>query len=89
MAGSPQELLNKICLMISAIESLYEEVLEIHLPRSERNGFLTWYGNAMEFLREERDILLLQQSSQFFMVLMKIILIFWTCLNLILWKINV
>ena len=49
--------------MISAIKSLYEEILEISLPRLERDEFLTWYGEAIDFLREERDILLPQLSS--------------------------
>ena len=34
------ELLNKISLLISAIESLYEKILEINLPRLERDEFL-------------------------------------------------
>ena len=54
MVESPQELLNKICLMISAIESVYEEMLEINLPHLERYECLTWYGEAIDFLREER-----------------------------------
>ena len=62
MVQSPQELLNKICL-ISVIESFYKEMLKINLPLLKRYEFLTWYGEVIDFLREESDTLLLPLSS--------------------------
>ena len=52
--------------MISAVESLYEEVFESNLPQFQRDDFLTWYGVTMDFVREQRDIL--QQSSQMHLI---------------------
>lgn len=52
-----QELLNKICIMIVSIESSYEEMSQINISRFEWEKFLNWYGEAMKFLREQRDIL--------------------------------
>lgn len=49
--------LNKICNMIVSIDSLYEEMSQIDLTRSEWDEFFHWYNEAMNFLREQRDIL--------------------------------
>ena len=59
---SPQELLNRICIVIVSIESLYEEMSQIDLSSLERDKFLNWYDEAMDFLREQRDILQLELS---------------------------
>ena len=55
--------LNKICNMIVSLDSLYEEMSQIDLTRSEWDEFFHWYDEAMNFLREQRDIL---QSWFFF-----------------------
>ena len=47
-----QELLNRICIMIVSIESLYEEMSQINMSRFEWEDFLNWYEEAMNFLRE-------------------------------------
>ena len=59
---SPQELLNRICIVIVSIESLYEEMSQIDLSSLEQDKFLNWYDEAMDFLREQRDILQLELS---------------------------
>ena len=43
--------------MIVSIESSYEEMSQINISRFEWEKFLNWYGEAMKFLREQRDIL--------------------------------
>ena len=48
--------------MIVSIESLLEEISQIDLSRHEWNEFLNWYDEAMDFLREQRDILQSQLS---------------------------
>lgn len=48
-----QDLLNRICIMIVSIESLYEEMSQINLSRHEWDEFLNWYGEAMDSLREQ------------------------------------
>ena len=50
-------LLKKICNMIVSIDSLYKEISQIDLTRSEWDKLLHWYDEAMNVLREQRDIL--------------------------------
>ena len=35
----------------------------MNLPEDARENFITWYGNAVDFLREQRDILSSRISS--------------------------
>lgn len=56
---TPQELLKKICAVIVSVESLHENMSQIdNLPRREWNEFLNWYGEAMDFLKEQLDFVL-------------------------------
>ena len=55
-----QQFFDKIVNLLLAINGLYEEVIEMNfLPENVRNDFLEWYGVAVDFLREQRDILII------------------------------
>ena len=55
-----QHFFDEIVNLLLAINCLYEEVIEMNfLPENVRNDFLEWYGVAVDFLREQRDILII------------------------------
>ena len=55
-----QQFFDKIVNLLLAINCLYEEVIEMNfLPENVRNDFLEWYEVAVDFLREQRDILII------------------------------
>ena len=64
---TPQELLKKICAAIVSVESLHENMSQIdNLPRREWNEFLNWYGEAMDFLKEQLDLFYLRLKHLLF-----------------------
>ena len=53
-----QQLFDTIEDLLFSIQRLYEQVIEMNnLPADVRDIFLEWYGVAVDFLREQRDIL--------------------------------
>ena len=53
-----QQLFDTIEDLLLSIQCLYEQVIEMsNLPADVRDNFLEWYGVAVDFLREQRDIL--------------------------------
>ena len=53
-----QQLFDTIEDLLFSIQCLYEQVIEMsNLPVDVRDNFLEWYGVAVDFLREQRDIL--------------------------------
>ena len=65
-----QQLFNKIVDLLLAINCLYEEVIEINfLPANVRDNFLEWHGIAVDFLREQRDMLRITLNRDRFMSL--------------------
>ena len=58
-----QQLLDKVENLLYAIQNFYEQFLQMNLPEDARENFITWYGNAVDFLREQRNILSSRISS--------------------------
>ena len=53
-----QQLFDTIEDLLFSIQCLYEQVIEMsNLPVDVRDNFLEWYGVAVDFLREQKDIL--------------------------------
>ena len=53
-----QQLFDTIEDLLFSIQCLYEQVIEMsNLHADVRDNFLEWYGVAVDFLREQRDIL--------------------------------
>ena len=53
-----QQLFDTIEDLLFSIQCLYEQVIEMNnVPADVRDNFLEWYGVAVDFLREQRDIL--------------------------------
>ena len=53
-----QQLFDTIEDLLFSIQCFYEQVIEMsNLPVDVRDNFLEWYGVAVDFLREQRDIL--------------------------------
>ena len=53
-----QQLFDTIEDLLFSIQCLYEQVIEMsNLPVDVRDNFLEWHGVAVDFLREQRDIL--------------------------------
>ena len=54
-----QQLLDRIENLLYAIENLYDQVFETNnLPVHVRDSFLEWDGPAVDFLRNQRDIII-------------------------------
>ena len=54
-----QQLLDRVEDLLFSIQCLYEQVIEMNnLTADVRDNFLEWHGTTVDFLREQKDILL-------------------------------
>lgn len=61
-----QQLLDRVEDLLFSIQCLYEQVIEMNnLPADVRGNFLEWHGTTVDFLREQKDILLSRISLLF------------------------
>ena len=61
-----QQLLDRVEDLLFSIQCLYEQVTEMNnLPADVRGNFLEWHRTTVDFLREQKDILL-SRISLFF-----------------------
>ena len=61
-----QQLLDRVEDLLFSIQCLYEQVTEMNnLPADVRGNFLEWHRTTVDFLREQKDILLSRISLLF------------------------
>ena len=61
-----QQLLDRVEDLLFSIQCLYEQVIEMNnLTADVRDNFLEWHGTTVDFLREQKNILL-SRISLFF-----------------------